>query len=184
MKLGMEQAFLRAAGEGDPIVVVNPTFCFGPFDDKPARRVIRDVARGRMPVYMNAPINVVDVRDVAEGHLRAAEKGAPGARYILGGENLMFLDVLRTIAAVCGVAPPRVPFPLLGGVGVAYASEIFSRFLLRGPPRFPLVGVELLRYSQHLDSAKARSELGYTTRFPLRQTFEDAVAWLRSTGRL
>lgn len=183
MKILMEEIFIEAAGKGYPVVIVNPTFCFGRYDLKPARRLVRQVARGRMPFYMEAPLNFADARDVAQGHLLAAEKGTPGERYILGGENIMFSQVLRTIAEVCGLAPPRIRLPFLFGLGAALASETVS-LITRKPPPVPLVGVELLRFSQFLDCQKAREKLGYRTRYSVKETIEDAVAWLREIGQL
>jgi dihydroflavonol-4-reductase len=163
--------------------VVNPTFCFGPFDTKPARQVLLRVARGQMPFYPEVPVNAVDVRDVAEGQMLAAERGVPGERYLLGGRNVMFSEILAAVAQAAGVRPPRWRLPLWLGRSAALLSEVVSR-IVGSAPAVPLVGMELLKHSQHVTWRKAESQLGYKPRYPFDQTFADAVAWLRESGRL
>ncbi len=101
-KYHAEQVALEAAGRGQRVVVVNPSFPVGPGDVKPTPtgRVVVDFLNGRMPAYVDTGMNVVDVRDVAAGHALAAEKGRSGERYILGGENLTMREFLEQLAAV------------------------------------------------------------------------------------
>jgi dihydroflavonol-4-reductase len=182
MKKVQEDAFRAAAAQGYPAIIVNPTFGFGPYDEKPSRRVLPDVMRGRMPFYMDFPINAVDIRDMARGHLLAASRGVPGQRYLLGGENTTFGHILELVAQAGGVQPPRFRVPAVLGVAGAAASEIGASFFHRAG-RYPLVGMELLRFSQHVDDSKAARELGYAPWYDLATTMHDAVEWLRENGR-
>lgn len=182
-KLVMEELFLSAGRAGAAIVVVNPTFCFGPFETKPARQILVQVARGRMPFYPEAPVNAVDARDMALRQLLAAERGVPGERYLLGGRNVMFSEILAAVAHAAGVPRPRWRIPLAAGRLAALASEVLA-WPAGAPPAFPLVGVELLWHSQHVSHAKAAGALGYHPSIPLSQTFSDTISWARQAGRL
>ena len=100
-----EMAALDLARQGHPVVVVNPAAPVGPFDIKPTPtgRIILDFLNGRMPSYIDTGLNVVHVRDVAIGHWLAAEKGRVGQRYILGGENLTFKQILGILSEITGL---------------------------------------------------------------------------------
>lgn len=147
------QSFVRA---GAPIVMVNPTWTVGPGDINrtPIARTIQGVIQGRQPAVNPAGINIVDVDDVGEGHVLAEEHGRVGERYILGGENVPFVDFLNEISRAAGVAPlPEAP--------VVHSS-------------FPK---DWLWY----DSSKARTELGFRSR-PMRETVQRAVEYFRSNA--
>lgn len=171
-KFAMEQMALRAAADGLPVVVLLPSAVFGPGDTKPVTgEVLLMVAKGRVPVYLDAVINIVDGRDVAAAHIAAVERGQIGHRYIIGGHNLTFRQALTIAAVEAGVAPPRLKLPriLVGG-------------LVRLGDALP--GVELpdhartLHLLQPLSTRKAEHELGVTTR-PIEQTVRDSLAWFR-----
>ncbi len=109
-----EQEALRAAADGLPVVIVNPTTPVGPGDAKPTPtgRIVVDFLNGRMPAYVDAGLNFLPVEDAAAGHLLAAERGRIGERYILGGENLTLKQVLAVLARASGRKAPRVRLPL------------------------------------------------------------------------
>ncbi|MCX6608143.1 MAG: NAD-dependent epimerase/dehydratase family protein, partial [Acidobacteria bacterium] len=136
-----ERVALEFAAEGFPVVIVNPTAPVGDHDFKPTPtgQTIVDFLSGRMPAYLDTGLNVVDVRDVARGHLLAGEKGRVGERYILGSENL----TLQQIFAALGEAPKyRVPY------GVAYVAALVSTgwaHVTGAAPRAPLEGVKMAR---------------------------------------
>ncbi|MDP7372127.1 MAG: NAD-dependent epimerase/dehydratase family protein, partial [Nitrospinota bacterium] len=111
--LGEKEA-LAVSAEGFPVVVVNPSAPVGPGDVKPTPtgRIILDFQKGKMPAYLDTGLNLVDVRDVCRGHVLAMERGKPGERYILGGHNLTWLELFRTIATVAEVKPVRRTLPL------------------------------------------------------------------------
>jgi len=175
-----EEAVRRfAARAGLPIVIVNPSAPIGPRDIKPTPtgRLIVQAAGGRMPAYVDTGLNVVHVDDVAEGHLRAYERGLPGERYILGGENLTLREILATVAALIGHKPPRIRLPHGLVLPVAYAAEAWAR--LRGSDGEPLAtvdGVRMARKRMFFSSEKAQRALGYAPR-PAREAIEDAVRW-------
>src|SRR5439155_20560421 len=110
-KRAAEQAALNAARGGQDVVVVNPGYLLGPDDHEPSvmgRMCVR-AWKGRLPLAAPGGYNLVDVRDVAVGHLLAAEHGQSGQRYILGGENLRIQDFLRRLATVAGLRPRAGP---------------------------------------------------------------------------
>jgi dihydroflavonol-4-reductase len=176
-KFAMEQMALRAASDGLPVVILLPTAVFGPGDVKPVTgRLLLEVARGRVPAYVDAAINVVDVRDVATAHIVAAERGRIGHRYVIGGHNLTLQKGLTAAAVAAGVVPPRLKIPRTLVDAVIRLSDA-------------LPGVELpehartLQLLQPLSTIKAERELGLIAR-PLEQTLCDSLAWFREHGYL
>jgi dihydroflavonol-4-reductase len=176
-KYVMEQMALRAATEGLPVVILLPTAVFGPGDVKPTTgQLLVEVAKGRVPVYFDALINVVDGRDVAATHVAAVERGRVGQRYIVGGHNLTLWQGLAIATQAAGVAPPQFKLPRALVKAVVRLGEL-------------LPGVELpengrtLQFWQPLSTLKAERELGLTPR-PFEQTARDTVAWFRENGYL
>jgi dihydroflavonol-4-reductase len=177
-----EEEVLRAAGEGLPVVVVNPTTPVGPGDAKPTPtgRIIVDFLNGRMPAYVDSGLNFVSVEDAAAGHLLAAERGRIGERYILGGENLTLKQVLATLAQASGRSAPRVRLPHLVALGAAYADAAISGILGR-EPQIPLEGVRMARHSMFVSDKRARTELGFAPG-PVAGALERAVRWYVANG--
>lgn len=179
-----EGAARRAARSGAPVVIVNPTMPVGPGDGllTPPTRMLLGFLNGATPAYLDCEFNLVDARDVALGHLLAAEHGRIGERYILGGENLALGHVLEILREMTGlpIAHCRVPYTLAYIAGLI--SEGIAR-LTKRPPLAPLTGVVLARSSMAFDSRKARRELGWACR-PLRQSLQDAVLDLQHRGLL
>ena len=172
------------ARDGLPAVIVNPSTPLGPRDVKPTPtgRIILEAASGRMPGFVDTGLNLVHVDDVAAGHLAALRHGRVGERYILGGENVIFADMLADIARMVGRRPPMLRIPRAIIFPVAYGAELLAR--LGG--REPFVTVDGLRMARHrmfFDDGKARRELGYTSR-PYREGLSDAIAWFRTHGYL
>jgi dihydroflavonol-4-reductase len=183
-KAAMEDEILKAARDGVPAVVVNPTAFFGPYDSKPSSGTqILMVARRQMPAYIDGPINVIDVRDVAEGMIRAAERGRNGERYILGNWNTTQKQLNALIARVAGVMAPLVPVPFaLARYGSAVGEWVFKT-VFRRPPPVPAFFVEALRHMQQYDCSKAIRELDYP-RNPVEDAIRDALSWFRANGYL
>ena len=166
-KLAAEERVLAAARDGLDAVVVNPTAPVGEGDSKPTPtgRMIAGVASGRIPAYVASGLNVVDVRDVARGHVLALERGRAGERYLLGGVNLTLAELFAAIARIAGRARPRVrvPYPVTVGaaqLGLANRDE-----------------VRLARMPMFFSSAKAERELGYRPG-PVEPALARAVAEL------
>ncbi len=174
--LAEEEAF-RAAHEGLPVVVVNPTSPVGPGDWKPTPtgRIILDFLNGRMPAYVDTGLNVVAVEDVAVGHLLAAERGETGQRYILGGRNMTLREILEVLAGAAGRPAPKVRLPHFVALAAGYADYLLSR-LRNCEPRVPLDGVRMARHKMFVDSSKAERALGFKPG-PVEQALERAVRW-------
>jgi dihydroflavonol-4-reductase len=172
------------ASQGLPAVIVNPSTPIGPRDIKPTPtgRIIVEAARGRIPGFVDTGLNLVHVDDVAAGHLAALRRGAIGQRYILGGANVPFADMLADIARIVGRKPPRLRIPRAIALPVAYAAEGMA--WLTG--REPLATVDGIRMSEHrmfFTAQKAERELGFRAR-PYLQGLEDAIRWFRGAGYL
>lgn len=172
-----------AAEDGLPVVIVNPSAPVGPRDVRPTPtgRMVIEAASGRMPAYVDTGLNVVHVDDVAEGHLRALERGRTGERYILGGTNMTLREILCEIAAITGRPPPRIRLPHALVLPVAYVAEAVVRLRGRGEPLTTVDSVRMSRKRMFFSSDKARRELGWAPR-EARLALEDAVAWFRRHG--
>jgi dihydroflavonol-4-reductase len=177
VKFAMEQLALQAAANGIPTISLLPTAVFGPGDVKPTTgRLLVEVAKGRVPVYFDAIVNVVDGRDVAAAHIAAVERGRVGERYIIGGHNLNLQQALRTAAAAAGVSPPRVRLPLtLVRTIIDLVSALPGVTLPENARTFHLW--------QPLSTRKAEQELGLSPR-PFEQTASDTIDWFRAHGYL
>lgn len=181
-KLLAEQEALRAAHEGLPVVIVNPTTPVGPGDWKPTPtgRIILDFLQGRMPAYVDTGLNFVAVEDVAHGHLLAAERGKIGERYLLGGKNMTLKELLDALAKITGLPAPTRRIPHAIALIAAYMSTAFSGMMGR-EPRIPVEGVRIARHKMFVSDAKARKELGYASS-PVEMALERAVHWYTENG--
>jgi dihydroflavonol-4-reductase len=177
-----EQEVLRLAQEGLPVVIVNPSAPVGAGDVRPTPtgQVIVDFMKGRMPAYIETGMNIVDVDDVAAGHLLAMEKGRQGERYILGCRNLMLRDVFEILSGLTGVKAPSLRLPRSAILPLAYANHWIANITGR-PPRIPLEGVKMAKYRMHYDCSKAIRELGIP-QTPPEAALEKAVRWFRAHG--
>jgi dihydroflavonol-4-reductase len=167
-----------------PAVIVNPSTPIGPRDGKPTPtgRIIVEAARGHMPAFVDTGLNLVHVDDVAAGHLAALARGTIGERYILGGENVYLRDMLAEIARVVGRKPPRVRLPIAPLYPLAFVAEGVGLITGR-EPFLTLDGLRMAGHHMFFNDAKARRELGYSTR-PYREGIADAIAWFRQQGYL
>ena len=167
---------------GLPVVVVNPSTPVGELDVKPTPtgEIIVRFLRRRMPAYVDTGLNLVDVRDVAEGHLLAAEKGRVGERYILGNRNMRLREILEALAAITGLPAPRVRVPHFVPFAAAAVDTAVSR--LRGhAPTVSLEAVAMSRHYMFFDAGKAVRELGFAPG-PIEDALTRAVAWFRANG--
>lgn len=182
-KLLAEEAVLAAAAAGLPTLVVSPTAPLGPGDAAltPPTRLLLDLLNGRLPAYLDCMLNLADVRDIAEGHVLAAEQGTVGMRYLLGGENLRFSALAARLAAMTGLAMPRRRIPWWLAWASAAIGETLADHVTHKAPAASLNGVRLVRRPLLFDSRLARGTLGWHTR-PLAQTLADAVADLARRG--
>jgi dihydroflavonol-4-reductase len=178
-----EQEVLKYAQRGLPVVIVNPSFPVGSWDVKPtpSGQIIVNFLRGKIPAYVDTGLNVVDVEDVALGHLLAAEKGRLGERYILGHANLTLPQLFQLLEQVSGVKAPRLRIPYGCAYLSACVSELVARTITHKPPFVTLAGVKLSRKQMFFNASKAVRELGFP-QTPAVEALSKAVRWFRSHG--
>jgi dihydroflavonol-4-reductase len=180
--LAERHAFLLAR-QGAPVVIVNPTLPVGPGDRgrSPPTRMMLDFCLGKRREYVDAELNLIDVRDVALGMVRAMEIGRPGRRYLLGYENLSILQVFTLLSELTGIPPPRrrVPYPV--ALAAACISEIIADTRTHRAPAATLTGVKLTRRRMHFDASASLKELGLQPR-QIRASLQEAVGWYREMG--
>jgi dihydroflavonol-4-reductase len=181
-KVLAEQRALALCQQGLPLVVVNPSTPIGPWDIKPTPtgKIVVDFLRHQMPAYLDTGLNLIDVRDVARGHLLAARYGKIGERYILGCCNMSLRDILQVLAEVSGVPAPRLRIPYTMALAAGYVSEWVARCSKR-PPLVPLVGVRMARHPMYFTAQKAVRELGLP-QSPIDEALRCAVQWFREHG--
>lgn len=177
-----EQEVLKLAQTGLPVVIVNPSAPVGTGDVKPTPtgQVIVDFMKGRMPAYIETGMNIVDVDDVATGHLLAMQRGRIGERYILGGTNLMLREVFEILSRLTGIKAPTIKLPRLAILPLAYLN-LWMANMTGQPPRIPLEGVKMAKYKMHYNCQKAIKELGIP-QTPPEVALEKAVSWFRNHG--
>ncbi|HTL54509.1 MAG TPA: hopanoid-associated sugar epimerase [Candidatus Limnocylindrales bacterium] len=179
-----EQVALQLAEQGLPVVIVNPSAPVGPRDVKPTPtgQVIVDFLNRAMPAYLETGLNWVHVRDVAVGHILAAEKGRVGERYILGNAegNWTLREAFSVLEQITGIPAPKIRVPYIVALSAAYLDEAMSK-LSGKPPKAPLAGVRMAKYKMFFNPAKAIQELGLP-QTPPRQALADAVEWFRANG--
>lgn len=182
-KYAAERLALRMAGDGLPLVVVNPTTPVGPYDARPTPtgQMVVDFLNGKMPAYVNTGLNIVDVRDVATGHVLAFERGRTGERYILGNRNMSYSEIMAMLAQITGLGAPRVRIPIWLALTAGYVDESVSGRLLGKPPRVPVAAVKTARKCRYFDCHKAVCELGMP-QTPVEEAFRRAVEWFVDNG--
>jgi dihydroflavonol-4-reductase len=177
-KIAMEQIVLDSVAQKFPALVLNPTAVFGPGDvNLGLAKLLIVVARGKMLGWLPGEINVVDVRDVAQAHIAAVEKGEIGERYIIGGHNYRVKDALTEAASVAGVKPPRFEIPLWILKGLVAVGDVLSMIPL------PANHLRTVEHWQGVSSEKAQQVLEFEPR-PFHETLVDTIEWLRKTGHL
>ena len=172
------------AAKGAPVVIVNPTAPVGPRDVKPTPtgQVLVDFLNRKMPAYLDTGLNWVHVRDVAIGHILAAEKGRVGERYILGHAdgNWTMKEAFQVLEKLTGLSAPRFRIPYSVALMAAHLDETISRFTHK-PPKAPLAGVRMAKYKMFFNPAKAIRELSLP-QTPASEALREAVEWFRSNG--
>src|SRR6266480_2752969 len=172
------------AAKGAPVVIVNPSAPVGPRDVKPTPtgQVIVDFLNRKMPAYLDTGLNWVHVRDVAIGHILAAEKGRLGERYILGNAegNWTMQQTFGVLEEISGVPAPKMRIPYFVALTAAHVNEAIAR-LTGTPPKAPLAGVRMAKYKMWFNPAKAIRELGLP-QTPSKRALADAVEWFRANG--
>jgi dihydroflavonol-4-reductase len=178
-----EQEAVKAAEQGQTVMVLNPTTPIGPNDWKPTPtgRIFVDFLNRRFPAYMDTGLNLVDVSEVARTHGMALTKGKPGRRYILGGENLTLKQILDKMSAITGIPSPRTKVPFAVAATYAFFEEWITGRIRGREPRATLEEVRMGRKKMFASSARAQQELGFRI-VPVYPAMRAAIDWFRANG--
>ncbi len=170
---------------GLPLVVVRPSLVLGERDiyPTPSGKMVLDILNKKYPTYLDGGINVVDVHDVATGHLLAMEKGRVGESYNLGNNdnNVSLKELFSLIAESGGISPPRfkASYPVV--MALSYANLFISNYITHRPPFLNPGSLQVLHLFKKMDSAKAINELGLP-QTSLKETIDKTVAWYKENG--
>ncbi|MBN8724234.1 MAG: NAD-dependent epimerase/dehydratase family protein [Acidobacteria bacterium] len=180
-----EQLAFAAAKDGIPVIIVNPSTPIGPYDVKPTPTgdIVLKFLRRQMPVYVHTGLNLVDVRDVAQGHILAAEKGRIGERYILGNKNVTLKEVLDILEKITGLPAPKRSIPHFIPLLVSYFDELLISKLLGREPTVTINGAKMACHPMYYHSEKAVRELGLP-QSSIETALQDAVTWFKMNGYL
>jgi dihydroflavonol-4-reductase len=178
-KMLAEQFAAQAAASGFPLVIGTPTMPIGAHDHNltPPTAMLRHFLSGRVQLYLDFIVNLVDVRDVAAGLILAMEHGRTGHRYILGGESISLKKILQLMATISGRS--YIPIPVPGRVAEISAAvlEFISDYVTHRPPTGTAEGVRIALRATELSIEKAQRELGYAPR-PIEPALRDTIAYL------
>jgi dihydroflavonol-4-reductase len=178
-----EQEALKAAWDGQEVMVLNPTTPIGPGDIKPTPtgRIIVDFLNKKFPAYVDTGLNLVDVEEVAQTHVAATEKGTPGERYILGGENLTLKQILDKMSAITGLPSPTMKVPHAVAMIFAFFDETITGRILGKEPRATVEAVRMGKKKMFASPAKAVRDLGFR-QIPVYPALRAAIDWFRANG--
>jgi dihydroflavonol-4-reductase len=182
-KFMAEQVASQFASEGLPVVIVNPAAPVGIGDHKPTAtgQVIVDFLNGRMFGYVDTGLCIVDVEDVADGHILAAKHGRVGEKYILGGDNLSLKQVLDMLSDITGRPRVKLHIPHSVALGWSYLDTALAGIIPAHIPSATPDKVRLSRLKEYYDSSKAIRELGFN-QTPASLALNKAVQWYRENG--
>ena len=174
-----EQEAVGAVRLGQDIVIVNPSAPIGAYDLKPTPtgEIIVRFLKRKMPFYVDTGLNLIDVKDVAQGHILALEKGKTGDRYILGNQNITFQRLLDKLEQITGLPAPKYTIPYWIPYSVAWLEENILAKLGR-QPTVALDGVRMSRQKMFYDASKAVRELGLP-QSDIDLALREAVQWFQ-----
>jgi dihydroflavonol-4-reductase len=174
---------IKAAKAGQHVMILNPTTPIGPGDSKPTPtgRIIVDFLNRNFPAYVDTGLNLVDVAEVARMHVVALERGTPGERYILGGENLTLKQILDRMSAITGLPSPTMKVPHAVAMAFAFFDENFTGKLRGKEPRATVEAVRMGKKMMFASSSKAERELGFQV-VPIYNALRAAIEWFVTHG--
>jgi len=178
-----EQVALEAARSGQQVIILNPTTPIGAMDMKPTPtgRIVVDFLNKNFPAYVDTGLNLVDVSEIARMHLVALQKGTPGERYILGGENLTLKQILDRLATITGLPSPKHKVPHAIAMAYAFFEETITGKLRGKEPRATVEAVRMGQKMMFASSAKAERELGLRV-LPVEEALRSACRWFIANG--
>ena len=174
---------IQAANAGQHVMILNPTTPIGPGDAKPTPtgRIIVDFLNRKFPAYVDTGLNLVDVSEVARMHVVALERGTPGERYILGGENLTLKQILDRMSAITGLPSPKRKVPHAVAMAFAFFDETITGKVRGKEPRATVEAVRMGKKMMFASSAKAERELGFQV-LPVYPALRAAIDWFIAHG--
>jgi dihydroflavonol-4-reductase len=174
---------IQAAKSGQHVMILNPTTPIGPGDAKPTPtgRIIVDFLNKKFPAYVDTGLNLVDVAEVARMHFVALERGTPGERYILGGENLTLKQILDRMSAITGLPSPKIKVPHAVAMGFAFFDETITGKIRGKEPRATVEAVRMGKKMMFASSGKAERDLGFKI-LPIYPGLRAAIDWFVAHG--
>ncbi len=174
---------IQAAKAGQHVMILNPTTPIGPGDARPTPtgRIIVDFLNRKFPAYVDTGLNLVDVSEVARMHVVALERGTPGERYILGGENLTLKQILDRMSAITGLPSPKRKVPHAVAMAFAFFDETITGKVRGKEPRATVEAVRMGKKMMFASSAKAERELGFQV-LPVYPALRAAIDWFIAHG--
>lgn len=179
-KILAELEVLKMIEKKWPVIIINPTTPIGPGDVKPTPtgKIILDYLNRKMPAYVNTGLNIVDVEDVAIGHLLAFQKAKIGKRYIIGNKNLTLKQIFEILENITKIKAPKIEIPLWIAKSLGYIDEFFSGKVLKKYPKIPVAAVKTAYKYRFFDCTKDIEELGIDLT-PVEISFEKAIKWFK-----
>jgi dihydroflavonol-4-reductase len=178
-----EQEAIKAAQSGQHVMILNPTTPIGPGDAKPTPtgRIIVDFLNKQFPAYVDTGLNLVDVSEVARMLVAALDRGTPGERYILGGENLTLKQILDRMSTITGLPSPKRKVPHAVAMTFAFFDENLTGKLRGKEPRATVEAVRMGKKMMFASSAKAERDLGFQV-LPVYPALRAAIDWFVAHG--
>jgi dihydroflavonol-4-reductase len=179
-KFRAEQAVFQLAEAGAPVIVCSPTLPIGPGDrnQTPPTRLAVAFCQGKIPAYLDCLLNLIDVRDAADGLVRAMQRGRPGVRYLLGGHNYRLIEWLQVLGDTVNRPVPQWTIPYSAALAIGWFSELWADYISHRMPMATVTGVRLTKRSMYFDPSETFAELDLSPR-PLEESARDAVLWYR-----
>ena len=166
------------------VIITHPSGVIGPYEYIPSNlgKLVIDCANKKIGAYLEGGYNFVDVRDVAEGIIKAAEKGKPGECYILAGNYISVKDLMKTIEEITGVKAPKFKIARWFAFATGFLSEIYYK-IRKQKPLFTSYAWYTLGTNSNFSIEKAKKELGYQPR-NIQETLKDTIEWFEKQGKI
>lgn len=180
VKWEMDRLAKEKAENGLPVVIGIPSMCFGEFDYRPSTgRLIVEIANGTIPGYIRGDRNVIYTGDAGKGLILACEGGKPGEKYLFTGTNISMDELVKIIAKLAGVSPPKIAIPLPIARTISKLQETKYQLFGAKLPKISSSAIAVMASGQFLDGSKAQKELGFKSKVDLNEAITRAINWFR-----